>query len=41
MHMRSLELAKQWRGRGLRLFSCNSDIGFLFDRAAETVATLR
>jgi 2-dehydro-3-deoxyglucarate aldolase/4-hydroxy-2-oxoheptanedioate aldolase len=41
MHMRSLELAKKWRGRGLRLFSCNSDIGFLLDKASETVAMLR
>ncbi len=41
IHMRSLELAKQWTGRGLRLFSCNSDIGFLLDKASETVAALR
>ena len=41
MHMRSLDLAKQWTGRGLRLFSCNSDIGFLLDKASETVAALR
>jgi 2-keto-3-deoxy-L-rhamnonate aldolase RhmA len=41
MHMRSLELAKKWTGRGLRLFSCNSDIGFLLDKASETVAALR
>ena len=41
MHMRSLDLAKMWTGRGLRLFSCNSDIGFLLDKASETVAALR
>ena len=41
MHMRSLELGKQWRGRGLRLFSCNSDLGFLLDKATETVAALK
>ncbi len=41
IHMRTLELARQWSGRGLRLFSCNSDIGFLLDKATETVKTLR
>ena len=41
LHMRSLELGKEWRGRGLRLFSCNSDLGFLFDKATETVAALK
>jgi 2-dehydro-3-deoxyglucarate aldolase/4-hydroxy-2-oxoheptanedioate aldolase len=41
MHMRTLELARQWTGRGLRLFSCNSDIGFLLDKASETVRALR
>ena len=39
--MRTLELARQWSDRGLRLFSCNSDIGFLLDKATETVKTLR
>ena len=41
IHMRTLELARQWSDRGLRLFSCNSDIGFLLDKATETVKTLR
>jgi 2-keto-3-deoxy-L-rhamnonate aldolase RhmA len=41
IHMRSLELAKQWTGRGLRLFSCNSDLGFLLDKATETVRALK
>jgi 2-keto-3-deoxy-L-rhamnonate aldolase RhmA len=41
MHMRSLDLAKRWNGRGLRLFSCNSDLGFLLDKAIETVQALK
>ena len=41
MHMRSLDFAKRWSNRGLLLFSCNSDIGFLLDKATETVAALR
>jgi 2-dehydro-3-deoxyglucarate aldolase/4-hydroxy-2-oxoheptanedioate aldolase len=41
MHMRSLELGRQWRGRGFRLVSCNSDLGFLLDKASETVAMLK
>jgi 2-dehydro-3-deoxyglucarate aldolase/4-hydroxy-2-oxoheptanedioate aldolase len=41
MHLRSLSLAKQWRDRGMRLLSCNSDIGFLIEKATETVAALR
>ena len=41
IHMRSLELARRWTGRGLRLFSCNSDLGFLLDKATETVKALK
>jgi 2-dehydro-3-deoxyglucarate aldolase/4-hydroxy-2-oxoheptanedioate aldolase len=41
MHMRSLELGKRWTGRGLQLVSCNSDLGFLLDKATETVAALK
>jgi len=41
MHMRSLELGKRWTGRGLRLISCNSDLGFLLDKATETVTALK
>jgi 2-keto-3-deoxy-L-rhamnonate aldolase RhmA len=41
MHLRSLSLAKQWRDRGMRFLSCNSDIGFLIEKATETVAALR
>jgi 2-keto-3-deoxy-L-rhamnonate aldolase RhmA len=41
IHMRALDQARKWRERGMRLVSCNSDLGFLFDRAAETVNALR
>jgi 2-keto-3-deoxy-L-rhamnonate aldolase RhmA len=41
MHLRSLELAKRWRERGIRFLSCNSEIGFLLDKASETVAALK
>jgi 2-keto-3-deoxy-L-rhamnonate aldolase RhmA len=41
MHMRSLELGRKWRGRGLRLVSCNSDLGFLLDKATEMVTALK
>ena len=37
----TLELGKRWTGRGLRLVSCNSDLGFLLDKATETVAALK
>jgi 2-dehydro-3-deoxyglucarate aldolase/4-hydroxy-2-oxoheptanedioate aldolase len=40
MHLRTLALATTWRDRGVLLLSCNSDVGFLFDKAAETVAAL-
>jgi 2-dehydro-3-deoxyglucarate aldolase/4-hydroxy-2-oxoheptanedioate aldolase len=41
IHMRGLDQARKWRERGMQLVSCNSDLGFLFDRAAETVNALR
>jgi len=41
MHLRSIEMAKRWRDRGLRFVSCNNDLGFLFEKAVETVAALR
>jgi 2-keto-3-deoxy-L-rhamnonate aldolase RhmA len=41
IHLRTLALAKQWRDRGMRLLSCNSDIGFLLEKATETVTALR
>jgi 2-dehydro-3-deoxyglucarate aldolase/4-hydroxy-2-oxoheptanedioate aldolase len=41
LHMRSLALVKQWRDRGMRFLSCNSEVGFLLEKATETVAALR
>jgi 2-dehydro-3-deoxyglucarate aldolase/4-hydroxy-2-oxoheptanedioate aldolase len=41
MHVRTLALAKHWRDRGLRFLSCSSDIGFILEKARETVAALR
>ncbi len=41
MHFRSLDLAKRWRERGIRFLSCNSELGFLLDKASETVAALK
>ncbi len=41
MHLRTLALAKHWRERGIKLLSCGSDIGFLLEKAGETVAALR
>lgn len=41
MHTRSIDMVKQWRGRGLRFLSCNNDIGMLYEKAVETVAALR
>ena len=40
-HLRALSLARYWRERGLRFLSCNSDIGFIMDKASETVSALR
>jgi len=41
LHMRSLKLAQYWRDQGLTFLSCNSEIGFLLEKAKETVAALR
>ena len=41
LHLRSLPLVKKWRDRGMRFLSCNSEVGFLLDKASETVAALR
>jgi 2-keto-3-deoxy-L-rhamnonate aldolase RhmA len=41
LHIKHLHLAKFWRDRGLRFLSCNSEIGFMLDKAKETVAALR
>jgi hypothetical protein len=39
--MRSAPLAKFWRDRGMRFLSTGSEVGFLFDKASETVKALR
>jgi 2-keto-3-deoxy-L-rhamnonate aldolase RhmA len=41
IHMRALNLVRNWRDKGLRFLSCNSEIGFLVEKASETVAALR
>jgi 2-dehydro-3-deoxyglucarate aldolase/4-hydroxy-2-oxoheptanedioate aldolase len=41
IHMRSPALSKFWRDRGMRFLSTGSEAGFLFDKAVETVKTLR
>src|SRR5262249_2657105 len=41
LHLRSLPLVRKWRDKGMRFISCNSEIGFLLDKATETVAALR
>jgi 2-keto-3-deoxy-L-rhamnonate aldolase RhmA len=41
LHVRLLKLAQYWRDRGLTFLSCNSEIGFLLEKAQETVAALR
>jgi 2-keto-3-deoxy-L-rhamnonate aldolase RhmA len=41
LHLRSLPLVKKWRERGMRFVSCNSEIGFLLDKATETLAALK
>src|SRR5258706_545602 len=41
LHMRSLKLVQYWRDHGLRFLSCNSEIGFMLEKATETVAALR
>jgi 2-dehydro-3-deoxyglucarate aldolase/4-hydroxy-2-oxoheptanedioate aldolase len=33
---RTVQLARFWKERGMRFLGCGSDIGFLFDKAAET-----
>ena len=39
--MRSLKLVQYWRDHGMRFLSCNSEIGFMLDKATETVAALK
>ncbi len=41
IHVRYLKLAQYWRERGLTFLSCNSEIGFLLEKAQDTVAQLR
>jgi 2-keto-3-deoxy-L-rhamnonate aldolase RhmA len=41
IHVRFSKLAKYWCEHGLKFVSCNSEIGFLLEKAQETVAMLR
>ena len=41
IHMRSLANAKFWRDRGMKFLSTGSEAGFLFEKASETVKSLR
>jgi len=41
IHMRSLKLVQYWRDRGMLFLSCNSEIGFMLEKATETVAALK
>jgi 2-dehydro-3-deoxyglucarate aldolase/4-hydroxy-2-oxoheptanedioate aldolase len=40
MHFRTAALAREWRDRGIRFVSCGTEVGFLFEKAKETVAGL-
>lgn len=41
VHMRSLAVAKLWKDRGMKFVSTGSETGFLFEKASETVKSLR
>lgn len=41
LHVRSVKLARYWLDNGLRFLSCNSEIGFMLEKAKETMAALR
>jgi 2-dehydro-3-deoxyglucarate aldolase/4-hydroxy-2-oxoheptanedioate aldolase len=41
IHVRFAKLAKYWRDNGLTFVSCNSEVGYLLEKAQETVAALR
>ncbi len=41
IHMRSLKLVQYWRDRGMLFLSCNSEIGFMLEKATETVVALK
>jgi 2-dehydro-3-deoxyglucarate aldolase/4-hydroxy-2-oxoheptanedioate aldolase len=40
IHNRSVQMAKFWRDRGMHLIGCNSEVGFLWERAKEVTAAL-
>ncbi len=41
IHFRALSVARYWRDHGMRFLSCNSEIGFMLEKAKETAAALR
>ena len=41
IHMRSLKLVQYWRDHGMLFLSCNSEIGFMLEKASEVVAALK
>ena len=41
IHMRSLKLVQYWRDHGMLFLSCNSEIGFMLEKATETMAALK
>jgi 2-keto-3-deoxy-L-rhamnonate aldolase RhmA len=41
IHMRSLKLVQYWRDHGMLFLSCNSEIGFMLEKATEVVAALK
>jgi 2-keto-3-deoxy-L-rhamnonate aldolase RhmA len=41
IHMRSLKLVQYWRDHGMLFLSCNSEIGFMLEKATEAVAALK
>ena len=41
LHLRSLPMARRWRNQGLRFLSCNSDIGYLLEKATEVAGVLK
>ncbi len=40
IHTRTAALANFWKERGMRFLSCGSDIGFLWEKASETVKAI-
>ena len=41
VHMRALKHAQYWRDHGMKFLSCNSEIGYMLEKATETAAALR